>query len=143
MDFYPPFHCYIFQFSMTRTISWVIFFIILNCTVPLFLERVCVFYFGTPKGNFRQWETQLHQNPGPCHCLRLVHTLHHLETDSSDPPPQTLDHCWLTDLDLNFSNCLGLESELNLHHLVKGSWMEMISHSHCNPGECWLCCCPR
>jgi hypothetical protein len=126
------------QFSVMST-SWVIF--ILNCTVPLFLEVfLCVLYFGTPKGNLRQWETQLHQSPGPCCCLHWVHAHHHSETDSSDPPPRILDHCSQTDLDLSFSNCLGLESEQNLHRPAKGSWREMISGSHCSPGECWLCC---
>lgn len=105
--------------------------------------KVFVFYFGTPKGNFRQWETQLHQSPGPCRCLHWVHAHHHWETDSSNPPPQTLDHYSLKDRGLSFLNCLGLESEQNLHHPGRGSWMGRTSCSHCNPEECWLCCCLR
>lgn len=60
---------------------------------------------------------------------------------SSNPPPQTLDPCWLTGLDLSFASCPGSESEWGLCLLVKGSWMEIISCSLCSPGECWLCYC--
>lgn len=128
---------------MTCTISWIIFYFKLHCSLIFGKCFLCVLFFGSSQGNFRQWETQLRQSHGPFHCLHLVHTPHHLEIGSSDPLPQTPDHCWLTDLDLSFSNCLGLEWEQNLHHLVKDSWMERISYFHCNPGECWLCCCLR
>lgn len=120
-------------------------FCILNCTVPLFLESVsCVsFVLEPPKGSFMPWGTQLRRSPGPWCCLRLGHTPHRWESGSSSPPPPTLGRCWQTGLDLSFSNCLGLESEQSLRRLVKGSWMETISHSHCNPGACWPCCCLR
>lgn len=136
-----PFYSCILYISMTTFLelflSWIALF-------PCFWKcAVYVLYFRSSKGKFRQWETQLHQNPGPCRCLHSVHAHHHLETDSSSPRLQIPDHCWLTDLDLSFSSCLGLGSGQNLHRLVKGSWMEMISYSHCNPGECWLCCCLR
>lgn len=45
--FTPPFHCYIFQFSMTRTILELFIFFILNCTVPLFLESVCPLFWNS------------------------------------------------------------------------------------------------
>lgn len=109
---------------------------------PLNLE-VFIFYFGTPQGNFRQWETQPRQSPDPCRCLRWVRAHHHLEIGSSNPPPLTLGHYSLRDQDLSFSDCLGLESEQNPHHPGKGSWMGRTSCFHCNPEACWLCCCLR
>lgn len=127
---------------LNGTCHFLRFFFYYELHCPLNLE-VFVFYFGTPKGNFRQWETQLRQSPGPCRCLRWVHAHHHLEIGSSNPPPQTLGHYSLTDQDLSFSNCLGLGSEQNLHHPGKGSWMGRTSCFHCNPEECWLCCCLR
>lgn len=99
--------------------------------------------WGAPGGCFRQWGTQPRRSPGPCHCRRRAHTPRHLENDSSDPPPLTLGRCWLTNPDLNFSNCLESESEPSPHRPGKGSWTGMMSYSHCSPGECWLCCCLR
>lgn len=117
------------------------FYYELHC--PLNLEVVLRLLLWNSKGNFRQWETQLRPSPGPCHCPRWAHAHHHLEIGSSNPPPQTLDRYSLTDRDLSFSNCPGLESEQNLRHPGKGSWMGRTSCSRCSPEECWLCCCLR
>lgn len=140
---YSFFFIFIAYFMVLNGTCHFLSFFILNCTVPLIWKCFFVFYFGTPKGNFRQWETQLRQSPGPCRCLRWVHAHHHWEIGSSNPPPRTLGRYSLTDQDLSFSNCLGLGSGQNLHHPGKGSWMGRTSCFHCNPEECWLCCCLR
>lgn len=139
--FFFHFHSCILWFWMERAISQDIFYYELHC--PLNLEVVLCLLLWNSKGNFRQWEIQLRQSPGPCHCPRWAHAHHHLEIGSSNPPPQTLDRYSLTDRDLSFSNCPGLESEQNLRHPGKGSWMGRTSCSRCNPEECWLCCCLR
>lgn len=128
---------------MTRTVSWVIFYLKLHCSLIFGKCFLWVLYVGTSKGSLRPWETRPHQSPGPCRCLRWVHTPLRLGTGSSNLPPLTPDRCWLTGLGRSFSSCPGLGSGQSLRRLGRGSWMEMTSRSHCSPGECWLHCCRR